>query len=209
MVEGESEILSVPKLVYKMQVPSLYLTNTYRVHGVSNLISCQQGKWKLVDKGDGEKWHKYLRNVQKASYVLLLLDGDGPADSGKRFCVREAAHALADSAKKVGAGKTFSLAVAFVRQEFESWLLAGCESLCSKLTDGEIAALEEAPRDAKGRIREITQAGYNEVRDQPEFVKQLNIGLLSTRMRSFRRFEKALRQLDDAARNGVHICTPA
>ena len=209
MLEGESEYKSVPRLVNRMILPpSLRMTGSPHVlHGVSNLAYCQNGQWRLVGNEQKTKWLSYFRGIRNA-YVLVLLDGDGKEDSGKRFCVRDAACFLTRSAQEAGAGKIFSLAVVFARQEFESWLLAGCESLYSNLSERDIAALEDAPRDAKKKIRDIKQGRYKEIFDQPEFVKQLDIDLLSSRMRSFRRFEHALSQLAEAAETGRHICTP-
>ena len=212
MVEGESELLSVPKLVSRMLPPNLRLSGKpFQIGGVSNLVHRRNGAWELVKNkhGDGcPKWHSFLRNARD-SHVLLLLDGDGSSDSGRKFCAWDAARFLAQAAQEVGAGAVFSLAVVFVRQEFESWLLAGCPELSKQLDDAELSRLEEMPRDAKKRIRDIVKGGYREVIDQPKFTGNLDVTALRSRMRSFRRFENALKQLADAAEDGHHVCTPS
>ena len=51
--------------------------------------------------------------------------------------------------QKVGAGKLFSVAIVFVCMEFESWLIAGIESLLGKpFSDGRKGFRAYSPRIA-------------------------------------------------------------
>ena len=213
MVEGESELLSVPKLVYRMALPScLHIgSKPYKLGGVDNLIHWQQQKRKFELKlylhgAKESKWQSFLRSARGA-YVLALLDGDKL--EGNQFCVKDAAYFLAESAQKVGAGQTFSLAITFVRQELESWLLAGCKSLYSHMTKEDLEKPEDdLPKGAKGKIKSI-RGRYRETLDQPQFIDELDIDMLRSRnLRSFVRFEHALKELAKAAESGAHICTP-
>jgi hypothetical protein len=104
--------------------------------------------------------------------------------------------------------------------EFESWLLAGVESLAEKkFPDGRrgvkasavppIGDLEKAPRDAKGWFRKHIEGGYNPTRDQADLTKMVDVNVIRQRgLRSFRRLENALSQLASAARSGRHIASP-
>jgi hypothetical protein len=175
---------------------------------------------------DFSEWRRLLQAAVKSRTnvggCVLLLDGDSEAKvEGKPFCAARAARILAAEAQKVGAGKLFSLAIVFACMEFESWLIAGAESLVNKtLSDGRqgIKALpheipadpEKAPRDAKGWFRRIMTMGYKPTRDQVELAQIVDIGLVRDRkMRSFRRLESAVGGLIDAIRAGSHVVTPA
>ena len=120
---------------------------------------------KLV-KEDFRNWKRFLGASLKrpnVGGVLLILDGDIEKVGGKEFCAAEVAKSLAGAAMHVGAGETFSVAVVFARQEYETWLIAGIASLAGqRLPDGRLIEsnakapdgdLEASPRDAKGWLR--------------------------------------------------------
>src|SRR5262245_38163854 len=76
-------------------------------------------------RNEGEVWKRHLRAAAKAGPlggVLLLLDGDAGRVGREVFCASAFAARFATLARDVGAGKTFSVAVVFACQEFESWL---------------------------------------------------------------------------------------
>jgi hypothetical protein len=223
MVEGDSETASVPgmthRLLRKLALDSelVYYNRLLRVGGLSALVRRDKATntETLVSEAEGnKKWHRYLGVARKEvkqgnnACILLLLDGERSADGSFPFCAMKTAKFLAKEAADAGAGNIFSLAIVFVRQEFESWLLAGCLDLAKNLTTEELKKLEEAPRDAKKRIHEITGHSYKETTHQPAYAAKLDFALLETRMRSFLRFENALRQLGATANAGNFICTP-
>src|SRR5438132_8070735 len=88
---------------------------------------------------------------RKLGATLLVLDGDADRIEGQPFCAVEAARTLAQRATAAGAGTQFSFAAVFLRQEYESLLLAVADQF-SGLKPGVILppTPEEAPRDAKG-----------------------------------------------------------
>lgn len=74
-------------------------------------------------------------------------------------------------------GDLFSVAVVFACREYESWLIAGVESLSGKRLMGGLAGvragthppegdLEASLRDAKGWLKKVMESGYKERRDQ-------------------------------------------
>jgi hypothetical protein len=109
----------------------------------------------------------------------------------------------------------------FACQEFESWLIAGIESLAGKkLAEGRIEIpanlkppegdLELHPRDAKGWLNEHIPAGYKPSTDQEPLTRATDLNSIRQRnLRSFRRLESALRQVIESIRSGKHIVTPA
>ena len=171
-VEGDGETDAVPALVKRLLAQKgdwsdvLLDDKPFRVGSVDKLV-----------KDDFHNWKRYLGASLKRSNVggvLLILDGDIAKLGGKAFCAADAARSLARAATGVGAGQTFSVAVVFARQEYETWLIAGIASLAGKhLPDGRRihsnakappGDLEAGPRDAKGWLRTIVDGGYKPAR---------------------------------------------
>jgi|GEM_PF-78406 len=175
------------------------------------------------------KWHRLLKTCQKRENlgaVLLLLDGDsdwvwdhnGPV-KGEPFCAMRAAQILAQEARKVGGGYLFSVAVVFACKELESWFIAAANSLVGKHPPDSRLILsqplpdippdpETSPRDAKGWLGKRIPAGYNPVRDQKELAERVDLDLIRQKMRSFRRLDKAMKEIVQAIRDGRAISTP-
>jgi hypothetical protein len=140
--------------------------------------------------------------------VLLLLDADELESAGG--CVRDAARSLAEEARKAGAGTRFSVAIVFLRKEYESLLVAsyrhlpGCRSEVAIPSD-----VEESPRDAKGWLKRNLEDGYKPTQDHAALTRHINIELLrSLNVRCFRRLEHALEELATAFSTGKHFVSP-
>ena len=151
--------------------------------------------------------------------VLAIYDGDAPvfpAGSKTPFCAASAAKVLAQAAAEAGAGKTFSLAVVFACIEYESWIIAGIESLAGKrYKDGRPAIpldLKFPSGDCEShgkRWLEQHYRGYRPTLDQSALTDLLDLGVVRAKgLRSFKRLEHAIDQLLDAAGRGAHISTP-
>ena len=162
---------------------------------------------------------KAARKRRDTSAVLLVLDGDDDKINREKFCARSHAQQLAIAARNAGAGTTFSFAVVFACREFESWLLAGIESLAGELINGrpgippdailKFENVEISPRDAKGGLRRLITGGYNPVIDQGLLAQLVSFPeIRSRRIRSFQRLENAIEQLIFAVRDGQAVSTP-
>ena len=218
-VEGEGDVAAAPLLVKRLLTElqawdCVWLDpNPLRMGGVTSLFGRK-----------AENWSKKLELAAERGglgAVLLLQDGDVGAIPGQLFCPASLGRDLSQRARNVGAGKLFSVASVFARQEFESWLIAGVGSLAGKpLPDGRpgipagVAApagdLEQNPRDAKKWLKQRLPTGYAETTDQALLTQIVEIKAIRQRgMRSFRRLENALNQLVNAVRTGQHIVTPA
>lgn len=216
-VEGEGESSAVPKLVSRLLTE---LNAWHRVTLDPNVF--RVGHAGRLVKDEYREWKRFLRAALKrpgVGGVLLLLDGDAERVGGQIFCASVLGKKLSAEATSVGAGQIFSIATVFARQEYESWLIAGIESLAGRvLPDGRAIKsnlmppdgdLEATPRDAKGWLRSVVQGGYKETRDQVALTEIVDLGLIRTRgLRSFKRLESALSQLIVAIESSKHVATP-
>lgn len=215
LVEGDGDVRAVPALINNLLVKhagttELYTGNPMRVGNLFSLVN-----------GSEAEWLRYVAIAAKhrdLGGVLLLIDGDCDdkiirTSSGKmKFCAWTIADVLARRAADVGAGRQFSLAVVFARQEYESWLIAGVpdKELCLKANVDVLdkAGLEESPRGAKEWLNKSRIDGYKPTQHQESLTRKLDLQVLSQRMRSFRRLEHAIRVLIEAIRTGRHILSP-
>ncbi len=177
---------------------------------------------KLV-KEDFCEWKRKLgASLKRPSVggVLLILDGDVEEVGGNEFCAAIVARSLASAAMQVGAGKKFSVAMVFARQEYETWLIAGASSLAGRgLPDGRLIKsnakapegdLEASPRDAKGWFDNIIEGGYKPTRDQAALTRLVDLEVIRSRkLRSFRRLESAVSSLLEAIRHDRPIVSPS
>jgi hypothetical protein len=216
-VEGEGEADAVPKLVkqlltYQGAWDVLALDpDPFRVGHVNKLVKDHYREWT----------RKLAASLKRRDLggVLLLLDGDAKKVEGHAFCAAKVAKSLANEAISLGAGTTFSVAVVFATQEYETWLIAGIESLAGKrLPDGRMidenakapaGNLEEAPRDAKGWFSGVVEGGYKPTRDQAALTDLVDLEVVRQRgLRSFQRLESAIAGLVAAIRTESHVATP-
>jgi hypothetical protein len=217
-VEGEGEADAVPTLVRRLLTEQgdwhnlLLDDNPFHVGQVNKLV-----------KHDFREWKRKLgASLKRPSVggVLLILDGDVEKVGGNEFCAATVARSLASAAMQVGAGKKFSVAVVFARQEYETWLIAGVSSLAGRgLPDGRLIRsnaeapegdLEASPRDAKGWLDNIIEGGYKPTRDQAALTRLVGLEVIRARkLRSFRRLESAVSSLLEAIRHDRPIVSPS
>jgi hypothetical protein len=179
-------------------------------------------RYEESDKPDLAEWLKALEigvRRQDTAAVLAIYDGDLPSfplGTRVRFCAARAAKALAVKAKEIGAGRLFSVSVVFACVEYETWLIAGIESLRGRHTpDGrllipETATFPSGEAESHGkRWLEQNCRDYRPSRDQGALTELLDLSCVrGKQLRSFRRLEHALEQLLNATVTGSHISTP-
>ncbi len=219
LVEGQGDVEAAPVLLKR-------LLGEYHAFDIvfPDPAPFRVGEYGRISRNDFGEWRRFLEAAAKRRDLggcLLLLDGDSPLKvEGQAFCAARAARRLAEEARKVGAGAVFSVAIVFACMEFESWLIAGAQSLAGKsfldgrkglpdMTEQIPADPETAPRDAKGWFRARIKSGYSPTRDQKELTELVDLGVIrQVGMRSFQRLESALGQLVAAIRSGQHVVTP-
>ena len=165
-------------------------------------------------------WKKKLQAALKRGDIggiLLLLDGDIKKVQGVDFCAVSVARNLANAARDVGGGTTFSVAVTFAIKEFESWLIASFDSLAGKefgngrripATADVPKNVEMSPRDAKGWFKKIIPGGYKATRDQAHLTKLLDPDIVRKSVRSFRRLDASVSSLVSAIKTEKHTVSP-
>ena len=215
-VEGDGDEEAVPVLVKRL-ITDLNLWSDlqldpapFRIGGTSAVLGSEK---KL------QRWSKHLQAACKrpgTGGILQILDGDA-----RNFCAIQSASQLASRARQVGAGAVFSFACVFACREYETWLVAGIESLAGKpFKDGRTGVnpgskhaytdLEQAPRDAKSALGEFMPGKYKPTTDQKPLTELVELeAIRRCNLRSFRRLENALRQLAQAFQTGQHVSTPA
>jgi hypothetical protein len=219
--EGPGDEAALPVLVRKLlrekDSGGEFFVDQDVIHG-SNPV-----RWdRETARPDYTKWISRVTHACRRANlggVLAVYDGDAPtfpAGSASPFCAGNAAKLMARAAAEAGAGKTFSLAVVFARVEYESWIIAGVESLAGKrYEDGRLALPPDVkfptgdPESHGKRWLEQNCRTYRPSRDQSALTELLDLGVVRAKgLRSFKRLEHAIDQLLDAAGRGAHISTP-
>jgi len=217
-VEGTGDALAVPMLVKRLltEMQAWDCLNLdpkpFVVKSLGKLLKDNYGNW--------IRWLGAAALRRDIGAVLLVLDGDIKRIQRETFCAANVARSLAQAATQARGGELFSVATVFACQEYESWLIAGVESLSGRpLSDGRPGVesgvkppekdLELAPRDAKGWLSKVMPSGYSAARDQAFLTEIVDLELVrSRRMRSFRRLENAVSQIVSAIRNESPVTSP-
>lgn len=211
-VEGKGDHKAVPCLAKRVlgamfgaDCPLRVDFDPFVVRSLGNLTCRDYANWK--------KWIGAASRRPEVSGVVLVLDADSdflpsPAPARTPFCAASAAKVLASRAKEAGAGTRLSLAVVFACREFEAWLIAGSSGFAHLLRPGFVVPNElESLRNAKGTLSHGLITGYRAGQNQESIAKLANIQEMQT-LRSFQRFENALRKLVEAHTNHKKIVTP-
>src|SRR5262249_8865407 len=108
-----------------------------------------------------------------------------------------------------GAGALFSFAAVFLRQEYESLLIAVADQFPGlKPRVALPPAPEEHPRDAKGWLHENLAEGYNPTDRQLELTRGVKNWKPVASLTWFQRLEHAFIELADAVAPGRHVASP-
>lgn len=221
--EGHGEVSALPILVRKLlkerAEPSLYVDDEVIRCSASQIIKWDKDR-KQPDYIEWIKRVKLAARRRNMSGVLAVFDADAkyfPPGSKIPFCAATIARQMAAAAEEAGAGKIFSLATVFACTEYETWLVAGAESLKGRrFPDGRPALVAEAriPTDCseapgKAWIEKYVPY-YRPARDQGPLTEVLDIQIVrGKKLRSFQRLEHAVDLLLDAAAKERPIVTPA
>lgn len=211
LVEGDGDVRAAPSLVGELltHLPDdlqgqLYLDNLpMKIGGIHQITGTRRQ----------DDLARHLGNSNKRSAlgaVLLILDGDADRVEGRPFCAVDVARLLAQRSQTAGAGTKFSFAAVFLRQEYESLLLAVADQLPGlKPVVTVPTAPEEAPRDAKGWLHDHLAGGYNPTEHQLELTRAIGDWATVRMLRSFQRLEHSLEELATAVATNRHIVSPA
>ena len=185
VVEGEGEAKAVPVLLRGIATwlaPERHVSvqRPVRVPRDSFVRNAEERRKALA-----YAVHACLR-ANGSGHILVLLDADDD-------CPATAAPALAESCAAIVGDRT-GLSVVLANREYEAWFLASRERL-QGIRDFDLGRLREhwdevdpdAPRNAKGLVREATGRRYGPVKDQAALSAKIDPRLACERSRSFRK----------------------
>ena len=212
-VEGAGDVAAMPALVGGALMADLPATHQGALFLDSKPM--QVGSiTQLAGKAESQQnWTTYLELAKRRKPlggVLLILDGDEKEVEEDPFCAVSVARLMGERAKATGAGQLFSVAVVFLRMEYESLLIASYPTLTGHREGVNLPAnVEEAPRDAKRWLSQHLAGGYRETQHQRPLTREVDFGLLRQKgVRCFRRLEHALRELVEAVQSDQHVVSP-
>lgn len=200
IVEGEGDEKAVPGLVRKI----LWACNCYHLP-VARAIKTK-GKPALL-----KKFERYLQYAvdNGSTAILVLVDAD-------EECPREGAAGLAWKAKKLNLN--VPIAIVYAKQEYETWFICSLAPDCGNgirerlelPADVTAPACPETIGDAKKWLKRHMrrQNSYRETVDQEPLTHQLELDLVRSKSRSFRRLWHAMEELVQAVEQGAAIVTP-
>ena len=216
-VEGDGDKAGVPVLIDRLLKgmnprpwDALFLdkNDPFVAGELNQLVPCRKGQ-----PPDFSDWHRFLetalRTGKNLGAILCVLDGDARLFDGQPFCAATTARRLAGESRAKGGGVLFSVAVVFAVQEYESWILAGFDSLTRRKPGTQPPTNVEQKRDAKGELKKCLKGGYKPTLHQAEVTGEVDLDMIRTaHPRSFLRLENALALLVAACRSGTHIVSP-
>jgi len=220
--EGHGEVLALPVLVKRLlkerDARQLLFVDSHVIRtNPARLV-----KWdRKINQSDYSEWISRITLAARrpdVGGILAVYDGDMlmfPAGSKTPFCAATAAKEMATAAMTSGICRSLSLAVVFACCEYETWLVAGVESLVGpRLKDGRTI-----PRHLKfptGRPEshgkgwlERNLPSYRPIRDQSALTELVGFQYIrGKKLRSFSRLEHAVDQLLEAVAKDAHSATP-
>jgi hypothetical protein len=178
IVEGDGEVAALPILLRRLA--DWRPTPTYP--DVQPPIRVRRDRF--LNRED--EFVRYLRlaaaKCGDEGWILVLLDADDDCPATFAAQVFERARACVPNR---------SISVVMANREYEAWFIAAAESLNGQrgfVHRADETVEPEAPRDAKGWIRERMRGGvYGTTTDQPAFTALMNLEQAFARSRSFRK----------------------
>lgn len=186
IVEGHGEVEAVPVLIRRIasRIDPAIILHLPRPMRLSRL--------RLVRTGELERAIDFAgRTAAPTGAILVLIDAETD-------CPAELAPALIERARRVR--HDLPLSVVLAHREYESWFLAGAESLAGRrdLPASIPPPVDpEAVRGAKEWLSARMPKGrsYRETRDQAALTAALDLDLAARRSPSLRKLERDLARL--------------
>jgi hypothetical protein len=209
LVEGQGDVAAMPALVGEMLTR---LPDELQGQLFPDNAPIKTGGIHQITGKRSNDLARHLGNANKRSKLgaaLLVLDGDTEEVENRDFCAVEVARLLASRARDAGAGVNFSFAAVFLRQEYESLLIAVADQLPGLKTGTELPPnVEDAPRGAKGWLHDRLADGYNPTEHQLELTRAVKDWEPVRALRCYQRLEHALVELAAAVASNEHISSP-
>lgn len=186
IVEGQSEIDSVPILIHRIReivAPQVLVRTTHPIRVPRQSVIKPENFEKYVDLAARESGH--------GGRILVLLDADDD-------CPIELAGDLLERARISRSDRTVSVVLA--KAEFESWFLASINSIVGKFSierDCKRPTDPEGIRDAKRWLSKSMLKGhsYQSAIHQPEIARVFDMNLARINSPSFDKFWRDIEAL--------------
>jgi hypothetical protein len=195
IVEGQSEVISVPLLLRRIMHEIMHVWDVE----VAKPFLVKRNK--VVKEGELERAIKQSLRAREGEgftpgSVIVLLDTD--PDS----CPVRLAEILKERAQSVTG---LPVGVVLPQMEFEAWFLAVKDSLrgeCGIRNDAGPPETPERIRAAKGALSRNMVEGrrYLEIQDQPTLVQRMDLAACRDRSRSFKKLVRELTDLIEVMR---------
>lgn len=206
IVEGDGEIEAVPLLLRRLLWEKLgrydwRVKPPKNAHGCGSLTS-SEGIERFVRYALSEQCHGILILIDRDA-IRSLSDSERPPED----CVADFARYIG---KRVSAiNPSVPVAIVVACHEYEAWIVASIESMGIPGADayqGDVEGL----RSPKGWINARLPQGkqYKETIDQVKMTAKMDLALVETQSRSFRRLQNALEQILRAHDDNISIVTP-
>ncbi len=198
IIEGPGEVDAFPILLRRLlalrQIYGISVQRPINAHGIGNLTT----------PNGLEKFLKLAENRGSCDAILILID----ADVG---CAKEIALEFANRARIHN--PHIATAVVAAKYRYENWFLASFETLAGQRGLEAILPCLIDPEgipDPKRWISNYKIKGrtYRETADQAPLSQLINLNLVSTRSRSFRRLENAVDELLGCISSKIPQITP-
>jgi len=181
IVEGQSEVESVPVLMRRLQ-------NDWRIFNLEIGKPVRSKRYQIVREEELERRVKLAMSRPDCQAVVIVLDADDD-------CPKTLAPQLLSRARNVA--QDIPVSVVMPKSELESWFVGSIESLRGAHGISEDASSPENPEDIRGAKEFLTNAmesqrHYIETADQPALAAVFNIDQAHRNCRSFRKFCKDL-----------------
>ena len=178
IVEGHGEVAALPVLLRRIvawRSPGLWINVQHPIRVPRDRFLNRPSEFKRYLELAGGK-------SQLGGWILIVLDADDD-------CPAELATNILERAGQVLVGHNISAVIP--NREFEAWLIAGASGINGQrglqISDADLLADPEHPRDAKGWLGRRMPDGYGETVDQPAFSANMDLDQARVRSRSFRK----------------------
>lgn len=178
IVEGHGEVTALPVLLRRLvawRSPGAWIDVQHPIRVPRDKFLNKPNEFqRYVELAGGKS--------QLDGWILIILDADDD-------CPVELAANVIERARQILAGHNISVVIP--NREFEAWFIAGAAGLNGQrgleISDPDLLADPEHPRDAKGWLGCRMPDGYGETVDQPAFSANMDLDHARVRSRSFRK----------------------
>lgn len=206
IVEGTGEIDAVPLLLRRL-LEEKFGRHDWRIRQPKNAHGCGN----LTAPNGIERFVRYAL-IEQCHAILILIDRDAinslpGSERPSGDCAADFARVLSRRISAIN--PSVPVVVVIACHEYESWIVASIETMGISGVDAYQGNVEDL-RSPKGWIDARLPRGqrYKETIDQVRMTAKMNLDLVETRSRSFRRLQNALAQILQAHENNTPTVTP-